>query len=222
MGISFFFFFFLFFIASRGASLGARAFPQLAASPEHCPAQPDRCLEHCRRPAPRRLWQRCRAVARCRCRVCRVSGIARQCRGCRALQCGARASLSMQHWSTNVALNTFEALGCATSKRITLDAPALPCPVSSIAGARLGWLEPRAGHAPDAIDSTRVPCRGAFARARLGAPFACHNTTMPAPVMQVAHCPKSPNIAARVYDWLVTLRARRYLLNKHFSISVSK
>ena len=150
-------------------------------------------------------------VPRCRCRVCRVSGIARQCRGCRALQCVARASLSMQHWSTNVALNTFKALGCATSKHITHAAYPMPCPVSSIAGARLGWLEPRAGHAPDAIDSTRVPCRGAFARARLGTPFACHNPTMLAPVIQVTHCPNSPNIAARVYDCPVTLRARRYL-----------
>ena len=119
-------------------------------------------------------------VPRCRCRVCRVSGIARQCRGCRALQCVARASLSMQHWSTNVALGTFEALGCATSKRITLDAQALSCRVSSIAGARLGWLEPRAGHAPDAIDSTRVPCR-ARSRARGWARL------LPATIQQCTH-----------------------------------
>ncbi len=218
----FFFFFFLFFIASRGASLGARRFLQLAASPEHCRRPAPRCLEHCPAQPARDRGSAAELVPRCRAVCVSVSGIARQCRRCRALQCGASASPSMQHWSTNVALNTFEALGCATLKRITHAAYPLPPRVSGIAGARLGWLEPGQGMPRDGIASRCRALPSAFARARLGAPIACQVSKMPAPVIQHTHCPNSPNIAPRVYQQVLTLRARRYLLNKHFSISVSK
>lgn len=218
----FFFFFFLFFIASHCATLGARRFPQLAASPEHCRRPAPRCLEHCPAQPARDRGSAAELVPRCRAVCVSVSGIARQCRRCRALQCGASASPSMQHWSTNVALDTFKALGCATLKRITHAAYPLPCRVSGIAGARLGWLEPGQGMPRDWIASQCRALPSAFARARLGAPIACHIAKMPAPVIQVTHCPNSHNIAPRVYDWLVTLRARRYSYYKHFSISASK
>jgi hypothetical protein len=99
----FFFFFFLFFIASHCASLGAREFPQLAASPEHCPAQPARCLDHC---SAAELVPRCRAE----CQALRASAEA-------AGHCNAGQGMRWQCniIKTNVALGMSEALECATS-----------------------------------------------------------------------------------------------------------
>ena len=105
----FLFFLFVFHCLAR-CYLRRAAFRTVGSQPRALPPPRPALPRSLPSPARAQSCQRCRAGAVV---PCRVSGIARQYHRCRALQCGASASPSMQHWSTNVALDTFDALGCA-------------------------------------------------------------------------------------------------------------